>query len=62
LCRYIATATYLADALKQKLEKKGSEQRGGRVSRLVATANPQGQIRVIAITGELSEDEREIRL
>lgn len=43
-CRYIATANYLADALKQKLEKKGS------------------QIRVIAITGELSEDEREIRL
>jgi len=43
-CRYIATANYVADALKQKLEKKGS------------------QIRVIAITGELSEDEREIRL
>ncbi|MBN3893966.1 MAG: DEAD/DEAH box helicase [Nostoc sp. NOS(2021)] len=43
-CRYIATAIYVADALKQKLEKKGS------------------QIRVIAITGELSEDEREIRL
>ncbi|MEH1996692.1 helicase-related protein [Nostoc sp.] len=43
-CRYIATANYVADTLKQKLEKKGS------------------QIRVIAITGELSEDEREIRL
>ncbi|MEH1935574.1 MAG: helicase-related protein [Nostoc sp.] len=43
-CRYIATANYVADALKQKLEKKAS------------------QIRVIAITGELSEDEREIRL
>ncbi|BBD58008.1 helicase domain-containing protein [Nostoc sp. HK-01] len=43
-CRYIATANYVADALKQKLEKKGS------------------QIRVIGITGELSEDEREIRL
>ncbi|MHC5740206.1 helicase-related protein, partial [Nostoc sp.] len=43
-CRYIATANYVADALKQKLEKKGS------------------QIRVIAITGELSEDERETRL
>ncbi|MBR8833511.1 MAG: SWF/SNF helicase family protein [Stigonema ocellatum SAG 48.90 = DSM 106950] len=43
-CRYIATAKYVADALKQKLEKKGS------------------QIRVIAITGEQSEDEREIRL
>lgn len=43
-CRYIATANYVADALKQKLAKKGS------------------QIRVIAITGELSEDEREIRL
>ncbi|MCG6133486.1 MAG: DEAD/DEAH box helicase [Nostoc sp. LLA-1] len=43
-CRYIATANYVAEALKQKLEKKGS------------------QVRVIAITGELSEDEREIRL
>ncbi|WP_414756201.1 helicase-related protein [Anabaena sp. CCY 9910] len=43
-CRYIATANYVAEALRQKLEKKGS------------------QIRVIAITGELSEDEREIRL
>ena len=43
-CRYIATANYVADTLKQKLEKKGN------------------QIRVIAITGELSEDEREIRL
>ena len=43
-CRYIATANYVAAALRQKLEKKGN------------------QIRVIAITGELSEDEREIRL
>jgi len=43
-CRYIATAKYVATALREKLEKKGSE------------------IRVIAITGELSEDEREIRL
>lgn len=43
-CRYIATAKYLAEALKQKLEKKRS------------------QIRVIAITGEMSEDEREINL
>ncbi|MDM3855183.1 MAG: helicase-related protein [Aphanizomenon gracile PMC649.10] len=43
-CRYIATANYVANALKQKLEKKS------------------GQIRVIAITGEQSEDEREIRL
>ncbi|PSB13149.1 helicase [filamentous cyanobacterium CCP2] len=43
-CRYIATANYVADALKQKLEKKGSK------------------VRVIAITGEQSEDEREIRL
>jgi len=43
-CRYIATANYLADALKQKFEKK------------------KGNIRVIAITGELSEDERENRL
>jgi superfamily II DNA or RNA helicase len=43
-CRYIATANYVAQVLRQKLEKKGSN------------------IRVIAITGELSEDEREIRL
>lgn len=43
-CRYIATANYVAEALRQKLEKKGSN------------------IRAIAITGELSEDEREIRL
>ncbi len=43
-CRYIATANYVAEAFKQKLEKK------------------KGEIRVIAITGELSEDEREIRL
>ncbi|MBR8835524.1 MAG: DEAD/DEAH box helicase [Stigonema ocellatum SAG 48.90 = DSM 106950] len=43
-CRYIATANYVADTLKQKLENKS------------------GQIRVIAITGELSEDERDIRL
>ncbi len=43
-CRYIATAKYLAEALKQKLEKKRS------------------QVRVIAITGEMSEDEREIHL
>jgi len=40
-CRYIATANYVATALKQKLEKKGSN------------------IRVLAITGEQSEDERE---
>ncbi|TWH43910.1 Superfamily II DNA/RNA helicases, SNF2 family [Dulcicalothrix desertica PCC 7102] len=43
-CRYIATANYVAEALKQKFEKK------------------KGEVRVIAITGELSEDEREIRL
>lgn len=43
-CRYIATANYVVDALKQKVEKKGSK------------------VRVIAITGELSDDEREIRL
>jgi superfamily II DNA or RNA helicase len=43
-CRYIATANYVAQALRQKLEKKGNN------------------IRAIAITGELSEDEREIRL
>jgi len=44
-CRYIATANYVAEALKPELEnKKNSE------------------IRVIAITGEDSEDKREIRL
>lgn len=44
-CRYIATANYVAEALKKVLEgKKGSS------------------ARVIAITGEQSEDEREIRL
>jgi superfamily II DNA or RNA helicase len=43
-CRYIATANYVAEALRQKLEKK------------------KGEVRVIAITGEQSEDEREIRL
>ena len=40
-CRYIATAKYVADTLKQKLNKKS------------------GTVRVIAITGEQSEDERE---
>lgn len=44
-CRYIATANYVAEELRNKFEKK----RGS------AT-------RVIAITGELSEDEREVRL
>ncbi len=43
-CRYIATADYLALALRSRLEKKGSN------------------IRVISITGALSEDERESRL
>ena len=44
-CRYIATANYVAEALKQDLEsKKNSE------------------IRVIAISGEDSEDKREVRL
>ncbi|MGK7949962.1 MAG: helicase-related protein [Xenococcaceae cyanobacterium] len=44
-CRYIATANYVADALRDKLENKKNS-----------------QIRVIPITGEQSEDEREIRL
>ena len=44
-CRYIATANYVADALKDKFEKKKNS-----------------QVRVIPITGEQSEDEREIRL
>ena len=43
-CRYIATADYLALAVRSRLEKKGSN------------------IRVISITGALSEDERESRL
>jgi len=43
-CRYIATANYVAEALRQKIEKKGTS------------------IRVVAVTGEQSEDEREIRL
>lgn len=42
-CRYIATAKYVADALKELETKKNN-------------------LRVIAITGEQSEDEREIRL
>lgn len=44
-CRYIATANYVAEALKGKFEKKKNS-----------------QVRVIPITGEQSEDEREIRL
>ncbi len=44
-CRYIATANYVAAALKDKYETKKNN-----------------TIRVIAITGEQSEDEREIRL
>ena len=42
-CRYIATAKYVAEALKELETKKTN-------------------LRVIAITGEQSEDEREIRL
>lgn len=44
-CRFIATANYVADELRNKFEKK----RGSKT-------------RVIAITGEQSEDERELRL
>jgi superfamily II DNA or RNA helicase len=44
-CRYIATANYVADQLRQRLDKK--------------KGNP---VRVLAITGEQSEDEREIHL
>ncbi|MDJ0531414.1 MAG: helicase-related protein [Xenococcaceae cyanobacterium MO_207.B15] len=44
-CRYIATANYVAEALKNKYETKKNN-----------------TTRVIAITGEQSEDEREIRL
>ena len=43
-CRYIATANYVAQELREKIETK------------------KNNIRVVAITGELSEDEREIRL
>ncbi|MDJ0571107.1 MAG: helicase-related protein [Pleurocapsa sp. MO_192.B19] len=44
-CRYIATANYVAEALKDKYETKKNN-----------------TTRVIAITGEQSEEEREIRL
>ncbi len=44
-CRYIATANYVAEALKNKFETKKNN-----------------TTRVIAITGEQSEEEREIRL
>lgn len=44
-CRYIATANYVTEELRNKFEKK----RGSTT-------------RAIAITGELSEDEREVRL
>lgn len=44
-CRYIATAVYVAEALKQRFERK----RGSTT-------------RVVAITGEQSEDERESQL
>jgi superfamily II DNA or RNA helicase len=44
-CRYIATANYVAEALKDRFEGKKNS-----------------NIRVIAITGEQSEEEREIRL
>ncbi|MGK7947631.1 MAG: helicase-related protein [Xenococcaceae cyanobacterium] len=44
-CRYIATANYVAEALKDKFETKKNN-----------------TTRVIAITGEQSEEEREIRL
>ncbi len=44
-CRYIATANYLAEALRAKFEKK----RGSKV-------------RVIAVTGEQSEDQREAQI
>jgi len=64
-CRYIATANYLADALRRQFEG------GKKVVRSCAEAhspeialqrNYEQSVRVIAITGELSEDEREIRL
>ncbi|PSF33320.1 helicase [Aphanothece hegewaldii CCALA 016] len=44
-CRYIATANYVAETLRNDLEGKKNT-----------------SVRVISITGELSEDEREIRL
>ena len=45
-CRYISTANYLTEQLRQQLSEK----------------KKQSQMRIIGITGELSEDEREIRL
>ncbi|MBA3922047.1 MAG: SWF/SNF helicase family protein, partial [Nostocaceae cyanobacterium] len=64
-CRYIATANYVADALRRRFED------GNKLVRSCASAqfpesalkrNYEQSVRVIAITGELSEDEREIRL
>ncbi|OSO89155.1 helicase [Cylindrospermopsis raciborskii CENA303] len=46
-CRYIATAQYLAKNLREKLENQNKK---------------DDNTRVIAITGNLSEEEREIRL
>ncbi|WP_315862654.1 helicase-related protein [Euhalothece natronophila] len=46
-CRYISTANYLTEQLRQQFSKKKKK---------------DSDLRIIGITGELSEDEREIRL
>lgn len=51
-CRYIATANYLANYLANHLPNNLNGRLEGEKS----------QVRVVAITGEMSEDEREIRL
>jgi superfamily II DNA/RNA helicase len=62
-CRYITTANYLTEQLRQLFSGKKYSDRGRRSS-----ASPGIQfrgtddLRIIGITGELSEDEREIRL
>jgi len=45
-CRYITTANYLTEQLRQQFTEKKNK----------------SELRIIGITGELSEDEREIRL
>ena len=59
-CRYIATANYVADALKNKFERGSSRRR--QAQEQVSLQKKNSQVRVIPITGEQSEDEREIRL
>jgi Helicase conserved C-terminal domain len=61
-CRYIATAKYVAKALDGELAKKKAKSAvlgSPQVEHLFKKSSP---VRIIAITGEQSEDEREERL